>query len=145
MRSAKDFFEPMALGAPAPMREIPFRPSRMIHFFDPSNARMAAKVPSMVPKCDVLLGNLEDAIQADNKIAAREGLIEIARATDFGNCQLWTRINSLDSPLGAGRPDPPGQRNRRQARCRDGAQGGRRLGTSTTWTDCWPSSKRGPG
>ncbi len=98
MRSAKDFFQPMALGAPTPLREIPFRPSRMIHFFDPSNAKMAAKVPDMAAQCDVLLGNLEDAIQADNKIAAREGLVKIGREVDFGNCQLWTRVNSLDSP-----------------------------------------------
>jgi malyl-CoA/(S)-citramalyl-CoA lyase len=98
MRSAKDFFQPMALGAPTPLREIPFKPSRMIHFFDPSNPKMASKVPDMTKQCDVLLGNLEDAIQADNKIAAREGLIKIANETDFGRCQLWTRINSLDSP-----------------------------------------------
>jgi malyl-CoA/(S)-citramalyl-CoA lyase len=88
----------MALGAPTPLREIPFRPSRMIHFFDPSNPKMASKVPELAAKCDVLLGNLEDAIQADNKIAAREGLVKIARGTDFGGCQLWTRVNSLDSP-----------------------------------------------
>jgi malyl-CoA/(S)-citramalyl-CoA lyase len=49
---------------------------------------------------DVLLGNLEDAIQATNKVAAREGLIKIARETDFGDTQLWTRVNSLDSPWG---------------------------------------------
>jgi malyl-CoA/(S)-citramalyl-CoA lyase len=98
MRSAKDFFQPMALGAPTPLHEIPFRPSRMIHFFDPSNPKMASKVPDMAKQCDVLLGNLEDAVQADNKIAAREGLIKIANETDFGRCQLWTRINSLDSP-----------------------------------------------
>ena len=98
MRSAKDFFQPMALGAPAPLREIPFKPSRMIHFFDPSNAKMATKIPDIAKKCDVLLGNLEDAVQADNKIAAREGLVKIGSATDFGNCQLWTRVNSLDSP-----------------------------------------------
>jgi len=98
MRSAKDFFKPKALGAPQPLREIPLRPSRMIHFFDPSNPKMAAKVPDLARKCDVLLGNLEDAIQADNKVAAREGLIKIARQTDLGGCQLWTRVNSLDSP-----------------------------------------------
>ena len=98
MRSPKDFFKPMAIGAPEPLREVPFRPSRMIHFFDPSNPKMAAKVPSIAPKCDVLLGNLEDAIQADNKIAARRGFIQIAKETDFGDCQLWTRVNSLDSP-----------------------------------------------
>ncbi|MEM9729046.1 MAG: CoA ester lyase [Myxococcota bacterium] len=98
MRNPKDFFKPMAIGAPDPVREIPFRPSRMIHFFDPSNAKMAAKVPAMAQKCDVLLGNLEDAVQADNKIAAREGFVKIAQETDFGDCQLWTRVNSLDSP-----------------------------------------------
>ncbi|MGQ0838240.1 HpcH/HpaI aldolase/citrate lyase family protein [Actinokineospora sp.] len=98
MRSPKDFFRPLAVGAPEPVREIPFRPSRMIHFFDPSNEKMAAKVPDMAAQADVVLGNLEDAIRADRKEAARAGLVRIARATDFGDTQLWTRINSLDSP-----------------------------------------------
>ena len=98
MRSAKDFFKPLAIGAPEPPREIPFRPSRMIHFFDPSNPKMAAKVPELARQCDVLLGNLEDAIAADKKIDAREGLVRIAKEVTFGKCQLWTRVNSLDSP-----------------------------------------------
>ena len=99
MRSAKDFFAPLAVGAPTPLREVPARPSRMIHFFDPSNEKMAAKVPDMVGKADVLLGNLEDAVVADKKEAARLGLVQIARDTDFGeHTQLWTRVNSLDSP-----------------------------------------------
>jgi malyl-CoA/(S)-citramalyl-CoA lyase len=99
MRSAKDFFRPLAVGAPEPVREVPARPSRMIHFFDPSNPKMAAKVPDMVGSVDVLLGNLEDAVKAENKAAARQGLVDIARATDFGeHTQLWTRVNALDSP-----------------------------------------------
>ena len=99
MRSAKDFFTPLAVGAPTPLREVPARPSRMIHFVDPSNPRMAAKVPQLVGSVDVLLGNLEDAVKAENKESARAGLVEIARATDFGeHTQLWTRVNSLDSP-----------------------------------------------
>lgn len=99
MRSAKDFFAPLAVGAPAPVREVPARPSRMIHFFDPSNPKMAAKVPDMVGTVDVLLGNLEDAVKAENKEAARQGLVDIARATDLGeHTQLWTRVNALDSP-----------------------------------------------
>jgi malyl-CoA/(S)-citramalyl-CoA lyase len=98
MRNPKDFFKPMAIGAPEPVREIPFRPSRMIHFFDPSNPKMAAKVPSIAGNCDVLLGNLEDAIQVDKKVEAREGFVKIAKETDFGDSQLWTRVNSLDSP-----------------------------------------------
>ncbi|WP_370893668.1 CoA ester lyase [Janibacter sp. GXQ6167] len=99
MRSAKDFFAPLAVGAPAPVREVPARPSRMIHFFDPSNEKMAAKVPAMVGTVDVLLGNLEDAVKADKKEAARQGLVDIAKTTDFGeHTQLWTRVNALDSP-----------------------------------------------
>ena len=98
MRSPKDFFAPLALGAPQPLREVPFRPSRMIHFFDPSNERMRAKVPAIAPTVDVLLGNLEDAVSADNKDAARAGLIEVGKAWEPGHTQLWTRVNSLDSP-----------------------------------------------
>ncbi|MCL8023982.1 HpcH/HpaI aldolase/citrate lyase family protein [Nocardioides bruguierae] len=102
-RSAKDFFRPLAVGAPAPAPEVPARPSRAIHFFDPSNAKMAAKVPAMVGTVDVLLGNLEDAVKADNKLAAREGLVRIAQDTPTlggpdSPTQLWTRINALDSP-----------------------------------------------
>ena len=98
MRSPRHFFAPLAVGAPAPLHEIPFKPSRMIHFFDPSNAKMASKLPELARSCDVLLGNLEDAIASDKKIEAREGFVRIAREVDFGSCQLWTRVNSLDSP-----------------------------------------------
>ncbi len=98
MKSAKDFFRPLAVGAPEPLREIPWRPSRMIHFFDPSNPKMVAKVPDIASKVDVLLGNLEDAVQASNKEAARAGLVEVARTADLGQAQLWTRVNDLGSP-----------------------------------------------
>jgi malyl-CoA/(S)-citramalyl-CoA lyase len=70
----------------------------MIHFFDPSNPKMVEKAPGIASKVDIILGNLEDAIAIDNKEAAREGFIQIARDNDFGDTQLWTRVNSLDSP-----------------------------------------------
>jgi malyl-CoA/(S)-citramalyl-CoA lyase len=98
MRNPRDFFKPLAIGAPDPILEIPVKPSRMIHFFDPSNEKMAAKVPDLAAQSDILLGNLEDAIPADKKEAAREGLVKIARETDFGETALWTRVNSLESP-----------------------------------------------
>src|SRR6476620_6367821 len=85
MRNPRDFFEPLAIGAPDPPRQIPFKPSRMIHFLDASNEKMVAKVPDMVKNADILLGNLEDAIPADRKEAAREGLIRVANETDFGD------------------------------------------------------------
>ena len=98
MRNPRAFGKPLAIGAPEPLREIPVTPSRMIHFFDPSNEKMAAKLPDVARKTDILLGNLEDAIPADRKEAAREGLVKIGREVDLGQTALWTRVNSLDSP-----------------------------------------------
>jgi malyl-CoA/(S)-citramalyl-CoA lyase len=98
MRNPRNFAHPLAIGAPKPWNDVPVRPSRMIHFFDPSNPRMAVKVPDIAKKVDILLANLEDAIEVKNKVAAREGLVKIANETDFGSTQFWTRVNSLDSP-----------------------------------------------
>ena len=98
LRNPRDFGKPLAMGAPEPMLEIPVKPSRMIHFFDPSNEKIAAKLPDIATKTDILLGNLEDAIAADNKEAARAGLVRIAKENDFGDTALWTRVNSLESP-----------------------------------------------
>jgi malyl-CoA/(S)-citramalyl-CoA lyase len=100
MRSPKDFFRPLAVGAPEPVREIPVRPSRMIHFFPASNPKMVAKVPDMAGQVDVLLANLEDGVPASDKEAARAGLVDVAKNNDFGDTQFWTRVNSLDSPWG---------------------------------------------
>ena len=98
MRNPRDFGKPLAIGAPEPVMEIPFKPSRSIHFFDPSNEKMVAKVPDLAAKSDILLGNLEDGVSVENKVAAREGLVRIARQSDLGETSLWTRVNSLESP-----------------------------------------------
>jgi malyl-CoA/(S)-citramalyl-CoA lyase len=98
MRNPRKFLEPLAIGAPDPLVQIPVKPARMIHFFDPSNEKMAGKLPELAAKCDVLLGNLEDAVPVDRKESARAGLARVGRETDFGQCALWTRVNSLESP-----------------------------------------------
>lgn len=98
MRHPRQFFAPLALGAPTPLREVPSRPTRSLHFFDPSNEKMVAKAPEIARRTDVLVGNLEDGVKADRKVAAREGLVRLARTADLGETALWTRINSLDSP-----------------------------------------------
>src|ERR1700709_1989765 len=92
------FPNPLALGAPQPILDIPFRPSRMIHFLDFSNEKMVAKVPDIAPTVDILLGNLEDAVPVDRKEAARAGLVRVGKDIDLGETQLWTRVNSLESP-----------------------------------------------
>jgi malyl-CoA/(S)-citramalyl-CoA lyase len=98
MRNPRDFAKPLAMGAPQPVLEIPFKPSRMIHFLDFSNEKMVAKVPDIAPTVDILLGNLEDAVPVDKKIPAREGLLKVGRDIELGETQLWTRVNSLESP-----------------------------------------------
>ncbi len=98
MRNPRDFGKPLAIGAPEPILEIPFKPSRMIHFFDPSNEKMAAKLPELAAKSDILLGNLEDAVPVDRKQPALEGLVKVGKEVDLGGTALWTRVNSLESP-----------------------------------------------
>jgi malyl-CoA/(S)-citramalyl-CoA lyase len=98
LRNPRDFGKPLAIGAPAPVSEIPFKPSRMIHFLDFSNEKMVAKVPEIAPMVDILLGNLEDAVPADRKVAARDGLVRVGKEMELGDTQLWTRVNSLESP-----------------------------------------------
>jgi malyl-CoA/(S)-citramalyl-CoA lyase len=98
MRNPRDFAKPLAVGAPDPVLEIPVKPSRMIHFFDPSNEKIVGKLTDLAQKADILLGNLEDAIPVDSKDAARAGLVRVGKEIDLGDAALWTRVNSLESP-----------------------------------------------
>jgi len=96
-RTPKAFFEPLAIGAPKPLRERPVRLERMIHFIPGHNEKIRARVPKLIGEVDVVLGNLEDAIPAEAKDAARRGIIEMG-AHDFGETGFWTRVNCLNSP-----------------------------------------------
>jgi malyl-CoA/(S)-citramalyl-CoA lyase len=100
MKTPRAFFKPLAVGAPHPYRDLPIRVERMIHFVPPHLEKVRAKVPEIAKTVDVILGNLEDAIPADAKEAAREGFIAMAQETDFEalGTGLWTRINCLNSP-----------------------------------------------
>src|SRR6202030_3011926 len=98
MKLARDFYKALAVGAPPPWADLPVRLERMIHFVPPHLDKLRAKVPELVRQVDVVLGNLEDAIPADAKDAARRGFIEMGNAVDFGATGLWTRINALNSP-----------------------------------------------
>jgi malyl-CoA/(S)-citramalyl-CoA lyase len=98
MKLPRNYFRPLAMGAPMPLRELPVRIERMIHFVPPHIEKLRRKVPELIRDVDVVLGNLEDAIPADAKTAARQGFIEMAQACEFGATGLWTRINALNSP-----------------------------------------------
>jgi malyl-CoA/(S)-citramalyl-CoA lyase len=98
MKLPRQFYKPLAIGAPEPPRELPVRLERMIHFVPPHLEKMRQKVPDLIRQVDVVLGNLEDAIPADAKEAARRGFIDMGKAHDYGATGLWTRVNALNSP-----------------------------------------------
>ena len=97
-RTPSKYYAPLAIGAPDPYRTQPVRLERMIHFVPPHNEKIRGKLGDMIKKVDVILGNLEDAIPASEKEAARRGFISMAEAHDYGQTGLWTRINCLNSP-----------------------------------------------
>ena len=97
-RTPAKFFSPLAIGAPEPFRAPPVQLERMIHFIPPHNAKITAKIGDLKSQVDVILGNLEDAIPADQKANARAGFIRMALDNDFGDTGLWTRVNCLNSP-----------------------------------------------
>ena len=100
VRTPAKHFQPLAIGAPEPYRQLPVRLERMVHFVPPHNEKIRARLADLIPRVDAVLGNLEDAIPADAKVAARHGFIAMAKAHDFGQTGLWTRINALNSPWG---------------------------------------------
>ena len=71
----------------------------MIHFFDASNEKMAAKVPGhgQAGGHPARQPRGRDPGRPQGS-PAREGLIRVGKEVDFGDTQLWTRVNSLDSP-----------------------------------------------
>src|SRR5580765_275272 len=98
MKLPRQFFKPLVHGAPKPLAELPLRLERMIHFVPPHIEKVREKVPELIAEVDVVLGNLEDAVPAEAKTAARAGFIAMAKASQFGTTGLWTRVNALNSP-----------------------------------------------
>ncbi len=98
MKLPHHFYKPLAIGAPAPLRELPVRAERMIHFFPPHVEKIRARISEIARQVNVLCGNLEDAIPADAKEAARSGFIDVARRTELSETSLWVRVNALNSP-----------------------------------------------
>ena len=98
LRPPHRFYSALAIGAPAPLRERTARLERMIHFVPPHLEKIRAKLGELIPTVDIVLGNLEDAIPSDAKEAARQGVVAMAKAHDFGATGFWIRMNALNSP-----------------------------------------------
>lgn len=98
MKLPHNFYKPLAVGAPAPYRELPVRPERVVHFFPPHIEKIRARMTDTAAQVDVLCGNLEDAIPLDQKDHARRGFIQGVQQADLGSTGLWVRVNCLNSP-----------------------------------------------
>ena len=98
MKLPNNFYKPLAIGAPAPFRELPVRPERVVHFFPPHIEKIRARLSETAAQVDVLCGNLEDAIPLDAKEAARAGFINAVQNSELGDTGLWVRVNCLNSP-----------------------------------------------
>jgi len=98
MKPARKIFEPLAVGAPPPLRELPVKLERMIHFVPPHVEKLRLRVAELAREVDVVLANLEDAVPAEAKAAARAGAIAMGKANDFGDASFWVRVNALNSP-----------------------------------------------
>ena len=100
MKLPRQFFKPLAIGAPAPLRDLPVRLERMIHFVPPHLEKLRQKVPDLIRQVDVVLGNLEDAIPADAKTG---GTPEGSARTAFQQ-DLWhyTIAKMVDACAAAG-------------------------------------------
>ncbi len=99
MKLPRDFYRPLAVGAPAPDSGAagavgahdPFRPAPY--------RKVRAKIGDLAASVDVVLGNLEDAIPLDAKEAARSGFVQMAQALRGVDVGVWTRVNALNSPM----------------------------------------------
>lgn len=55
---------------------------------------------AMIYKPDCILFDLEDSVSIDDKIGARDLLVEALKVVDYKECQVFARINSLNSKFG---------------------------------------------
>ncbi len=64
----------------------------MIHLFPPHVDEIRARIPDTVRQVDVLYGNIEDAIPAEAKEAARPGSSRWRKKPELGDTSLWVRL-----------------------------------------------------
>ena len=93
-RTPARFYAPLAIGAPEPLRQMPPRLERMIHFVPPHIEKIRNRVNELILKVDVVLGNQEDAIPADAMMLDWRG--QVAEAT--GANIFFVKDGVLHSP-----------------------------------------------
>ena len=69
---------------------------RTMLFAPANNPKLLFNTPIYEPDC--IIFDLEDAIKIDEKDAARNLLAEALKVVDYGNCEVFARINPLRTP-----------------------------------------------
>ena len=95
----RPFFKPLAIGAPAPLRELPVRLERMIHFVPPHIEKITRQGAGADPRrstwCSAIWRTRFPPTPRRRRARASS---RWRKAIDFGATGLWTRINALNSP-----------------------------------------------
>lgn len=71
---------------------------RSMLFCPANNGHMLKTVHLKNPDC--IIFDLEDAISYSEKEYARNMLCEAIRTMDYGHCEVWARINPINTPFG---------------------------------------------
>jgi len=74
------------------------RPRRSVLYMPGANARAQHKATQL--DCDGLIFDLEDAVAADSKVAARGLVVEALGTHDYGHRERIVRVNGLSTPWG---------------------------------------------
>jgi citrate lyase subunit beta / citryl-CoA lyase len=74
------------------------RPRRSVLYMPGSNAKALAKAATL--PADALILDLEDSVAPDQKVAAREQVVQAVRAGGFGGREVVIRINGQHTPWG---------------------------------------------
>lgn len=74
------------------------RPRRSVLFMPGSNARALDKARGL--PADALIFDLEDAVAPDQKVVARQQVVQTLKAGGYGKRELIVRVNGLTTPWG---------------------------------------------
>lgn len=75
---------------------------RTMLFAPADNPKLLFNTPIYEPDC--IIFDLEDAVKYDEKDSARDLLAEALKVVDYGNCEVFARINPLRTPYGEKAP-----------------------------------------
>ena len=74
MKLPANLYRPIAIGTPLPLRELPVRPERMIHFFPPHVEKIRARIPEMAKQIAGRKPTWKAVLSACARIAQRARL-----------------------------------------------------------------------